>query len=43
MMIGVLPVWSADFTFTAIPDQDTTRLQERFSKIADYLSQKLGR
>jgi phosphonate transport system substrate-binding protein len=37
-----LPVWSADFTFTAIPDQDTTRLQERFGKIADYLSEKLG-
>ena len=34
--------WSADFTFTAIPDQDTTRLQERFGKIADYLSEKLG-
>ena len=32
----------ADFTFTAIPDQDTTRLQERFGKIADYLSEKLG-
>lgn len=34
--------WSADFTFTAIPDQDTTRLQERFGKIADYLSEELG-
>ncbi len=34
--------WSADFTFTAIPDQDTTRLQERFGRIADYLSEKLG-
>ena len=32
----------ADFTFTAIPDQDTTRLQERFGKLADYLSEKLG-
>ena len=32
----------ADFTFTAIPDQDTTRLQERFGKIADYLSKELG-
>ena len=29
-------------TFTAIPDQDTTRLQTRFGKIADYLSEKLG-
>ena len=34
--------WSADFTFTAVPDQDTTRLQERFGRIADYLSEKLG-
>ena len=24
------------------PDQDTTRLQERFGKIADYLSEELG-
>ncbi len=35
-------VWSAELTFTAIPDQDTTRLQKRFGKIADYLSEKLG-
>ena len=35
-------VWSAELTFTAIPDQDTTRLQTRFGKIADYLSEKLG-
>ena len=35
-------VWSAELTFTAIPDQDTTRLQKRFGKIADYLSDKLG-
>ena len=34
--------WSADLTFTAIPDQDTTRLQKRFGKIADYLTEKLG-
>ena len=37
-----LTVWSAELTFTAIPDQDTTRLQKRFGKIADYLSEKLG-
>jgi phosphonate transport system substrate-binding protein len=30
------------FTFTAIPDQDETRLYERFNKVADYLEQKLG-
>jgi len=32
---------SADFTFTAIPDQDTAGLQERFGKIADYLTKEL--
>jgi phosphonate transport system substrate-binding protein len=32
---------SGEFKFTAIPDQDTARLQERFGKIADYLSKKL--
>jgi len=30
------------FTFTAIPDQDESRLQERFGKVADHLSAELG-
>jgi len=30
------------FTFTAIPDQDETRLVERFSRFAKYLEPKLG-
>ncbi len=30
------------FVFTAIPDQDETRLVERFTRIADHLGQKLG-
>lgn len=30
------------FTFTAIPDQDESRLRARFGKVADYLSQELG-
>ncbi|MCE9678721.1 putative selenate ABC transporter substrate-binding protein [Shewanella sp. AS1] len=30
------------FTFTAIPDEDETKLQTRFDKVADYLSEKLG-
>ena len=44
LVAGLLTVsaWGTDFTFTAIPDQDTTRLEERFGKIADYLSEKLG-
>lgn len=30
------------FTFTAIPDQDETRLVSRFSQVADYLQRELG-
>lgn len=41
VLLWILPAWSTDFTFTAIPDQDTTRLQERFGRIADYLSEAL--
>lgn len=33
---------SAELKFTAIPDQDTARLERRFNKIADYLSRELG-
>ena len=29
------------FTFTAIPDQDETRLKERFGKVAKYLEEEL--
>jgi phosphonate transport system substrate-binding protein len=32
----------AAFVFTAIPDQDETRLVERFTKVAEYLQSKLG-
>ncbi|MGR4067237.1 putative selenate ABC transporter substrate-binding protein [Billgrantia sp. C5P2] len=30
------------FRFTAIPDEDQARLVERFSKVADYLEERLG-
>ena len=30
------------FVFTAIPDQDETRLVERFTRVAEYLQVKLG-
>ncbi len=30
------------FTFTAIPDEDESRLVQRFSKVADYLETRLG-
>ncbi|MDE0298283.1 MAG: putative selenate ABC transporter substrate-binding protein [Candidatus Poribacteria bacterium] len=33
--------WSNELVFTAIPDQDTSRLEQRFGKIADYLSKEL--
>ena len=39
------PALAADkptFVFTAIPDQDPTRLMQRFSAVADYLQAKLG-
>ncbi len=35
-------VFSQTFTFTAIPDQDETKLKERFSKLATYLSKELN-
>jgi phosphonate transport system substrate-binding protein len=36
------PVNATEFKFTAIPDQDTARLQQRFGKIAEYLTNALG-
>lgn len=30
------------FVFTAIPDQDETKLQKRFQKVADHMSKELG-
>lgn len=36
------PAWAESFTFTAIPDQDASRLQQRFGKVAAYLEQQLG-
>ena len=35
-------LFAKTFTFTAIPDQDETKLKERFSKLATYLSKELG-
>ena len=32
----------ATFVFTAIPDQDETRLVEKFTRVAEYLQGKLG-
>lgn len=35
-------LFSQTFTFTAIPDQDETKLKQRFSLLADYLSKELN-
>jgi len=35
-------LYAKTFTFTAIPDQDQTRLKQRFDQVATYLESKLG-
>jgi len=35
-------LFSQTFTFTAIPDQDETKLKQRFSKLATYLTKELN-
>jgi phosphonate transport system substrate-binding protein len=42
LMLVALSAQARVFTFTAIPDEDETRLVARFSQVADYLSQQLG-
>ena len=44
MLSLAIPADAAEdvFRFTAIPDQDTARLKERFDKVAVYLGSKLG-
>ncbi len=43
LFAGSTPVGAADtFVFTAIPDEDASRLRQRFSKVAAYLSKALG-
>ena len=39
---SVSPTWAENFIFTAIPDQDASRLQQRFGQVATYLQQQLG-
>lgn len=38
----VSPTRAESFTFTAIPDQNASRLQQRFGQVATYLQQQLG-
>lgn len=40
LMVSV--VFSKEFVFTAIPDNDETKLMQRFGKVAAYLSNELG-
>ncbi len=44
-LLATSPVAAQDkptFVFTAIPDQDQTRLVDRFTRVAEYLQGKLG-
>lgn len=42
MFIGSATVYAQTLVFTAIPDEDETKLVERFKGIADYLTEELG-
>lgn len=42
LLITISAIYAQTFTFTAIPDQDETKLKERFSKLAVYLSKELS-
>ncbi|MEH6530923.1 MAG: putative selenate ABC transporter substrate-binding protein [Photobacterium frigidiphilum] len=42
-LLGISCVsYAQTFTFTAIPDEDESRLRERFDKVAAYLSEETG-
>jgi len=42
LFTAAAPVQSETLVFTAIPDQDESRLRTRFGKVATYLQKKLG-
>ena len=42
VLLLAAPLAAEPFRFTAIPDQDTARLQARFGKVASYLEETLG-
>ncbi len=42
LVFGASPLSAKEFVFTAIPDQDDSRLEERFGKVAAYLTKELG-
>jgi len=39
---AAVPALADTFVFTAIPDEDESRLRQRFNKVADYLTKTLG-
>ncbi len=41
-LVCATSLFSQTFTFTAIPDQDETKLKERFSLLSTYLTKELG-
>ena len=48
ILVAMLLLWplsavqAQELTFTAIPDQDESRLQQRFAKVSEYLQDELG-
>ena len=42
LFLIAIPAYGETLRFTAIPDEDTSRLKERFDKVAIYLEEKLG-
>lgn len=43
LLVGLAPAaYATTFTFTAIPDEDETKLRSRFEKVANYLETQLG-
>jgi len=41
LLLAAAPAAAQTFAFTAIPDQDITRLEKRFGRVAEYLEQRL--
>ena len=42
LLLVSVSAYGKPFVFTAIPDQDESRLRERFGRVASYLSERLG-
>ena len=42
LLLGASAALAQTLTFSAIPDEDETKLVQRFTKVADYLSKTLG-